>query len=455
MKIPKPPPKISNIIDELTEKEPTKLVAILTQGPSNVITDAYIPWDKLRYKTPPPGLTSEQWWLSVRLSRQAFQRMLPLTDGNGEAFVYALTDDILRKVEWINRDASGYIGISAQVTNAATRDRYIVNSLMEEAITSSQLEGAATTRRVAKEMIRTGRKPRTRGEKMILNNYRVMQRIRAVQDEPLTPEMIIEIQRILTECTLDHPDSTGRFQRPDEPRVGIYSTEDDLLHAPPPAEQIPGTVQQICDFANAKLDTSYIPPVVRAIVIHFALAYLHPFEDGNGRTSRALFYWSMLNQGYWLAEFISISRILKGAPAKYARSFLYSEQDQGDLTYFITYQMDVLSRAINDLHDYLKRKIDELKDLQRSLATMPGEFNHRQLALLENAMKNPAAQYSALSHATSHNVARETARQDLLHLQERGLLVRRRLGKSYVWIPVPDINRRLREHDVKLAFDLN
>lgn len=451
MKIPKPPPKISDIIDELKEDDPTKLVAILTQGIPNVVTDAYIPWDKLRYKTPPTGLTSEQWWLGVRLSRQAFQRVLPLTDGNGKAFAYALTDDILRKVEWINRDASGYIGISEQVTSAATRDRYIVNSLMEEAITSSQLEGAATTRRVAKEMIRTGRKPRTRGEQMILNNYRAMQRIREVQDEPLNPELIIEIQRILTEGTLDHPDAAGRFQRPDEPRVGIYSTEDDLLHTPPSAEQIPDAIQQICDFANEKLDTSYIPPVVRAIVIHFALAYLHPFEDGNGRTSRALFYWSMLNQGYWLAEFISISRILKGAPAKYARSFLYSEQDQGDLTYFITYQMEVISRAIRDLHDYLKRKIDELKDLQRSLATMPGEFNHRQLALLENAMKNPSAQYSALSHATSHNVARETARQDLLHLQERGLLVRRKLGKSYVWIPVPDINQRLREHDAKLA----
>jgi Fic family protein len=152
-----------------------------------------------------------------------------------------------------------------------------------------------------------------------------------------------------------------------------------------------------------------------------------------------------LNQGYWLAGFISISRILKGAPAKYARSFLYSEQDEGDLTYFITYQMDVISRAIRDLHDYLKRKIDELKDLQRSLATMPDEFYHRQFALIEHAIKNPHAQYSALSHSTSHNVARETARQDLIHPQERGLLVRRKRGKSFIWIPVPDITKHL--HD--------
>jgi Fic family protein len=157
----------------------------------------------------------------------------------------------------------------------------------------------------------------------------------------------------------------------------------------------------------------------------------------------------MLNQGYWLAEFISISRILKGAPARYARSFLCSEQDDGDLTYFIAYQMDVISRAIRDLHEYLKRKIGELKELQRSLATMPGDFNHRQLALIEHAIRNPNAQYSAFSHATSHDVARETARQDLIHLQERGLLIRRKMGKSFIWIPVPDITKHL--HDPATA----
>ena len=49
--------------------------------------------------------------------------------------------------------------------SADTRDRYMLNSLIEEAITSSQLEGAATTREVAKEMIRTKRKPVTLDER--------------------------------------------------------------------------------------------------------------------------------------------------------------------------------------------------------------------------------------------------------------------------------------------------
>ena len=64
---------------------------------------------------------------------------------------------------------------------APARERYVISSLIEEAITSSQLEGAMTTREVAKDLLRSGRKPRTKDERMILNNYRGMLRVREVR----------------------------------------------------------------------------------------------------------------------------------------------------------------------------------------------------------------------------------------------------------------------------------
>ena len=141
--------------------------------------------------------------------------------------------------------------------------------------------------------------------------------------------------------------------------------------------------------------------MVRAIVAHFMLAYDHPFVDGNGRTARLLFYWSMLSQDYWLAEFLPISRLLAKAPAQYARSFLHSEQDDGDLTYFVLYQLGIIQRAITDLHEYLDRKVAEMRRLRNALAAMSRQFNHRQLALLEHAIrgkkkkKNPPPRYPA------------------------------------------------------------
>lgn len=443
MKMPTPPPPVDKILAGL-QKDPHRMIQIFTTYASNIGAQPYYPWDKLRRLTPPEGLTHHEWWAAIKVSRIGMQRRLPLVDKQEISFTYAVTDEILKGIEEVNRNASGQISISEQVTNPSTRDRHIVNSLMEEAITSSQLEGATTTRRDAKEMIRTGRKPRTRGEQMILNNYRAMQRIREVQSQPLTIDLILEIHWILTDNAIDNPDASGRFQRPDEERIGAYSEQtDELLHEPPSAEQLPQRVQRLCDFANGILDDTYVPSVLRALIVHFMLAYEHPFEDGNGRTARALFYWSMLNQGYWLAEFISISRIIKNAPAQYGRSFLYSEQDENDLTYFLTHQLSVTQRAINDLHEYLKRKIFELRDLQRSLASMPGEFNHRQLAILENAIKNPGARYTVVSHGTSHDVARETARKDLVQLQERGLLIRRKTGREYAWTPQVDLITKL------------
>ncbi|GAB3277095.1 Fic family protein [Actinocorallia lasiicapitis] len=444
MKIPKQPPDTKKILAELSSTNPHRLIRIFTQASPNVVSEPYIAWDKLRFKEPPGDLSVEEWWVAIKIARQSAQRAIPLKDKNGRNFTYTITDEALKAIEYINRNASGFIGINEQVTNSSTRDRYIVNSLIEEAITSSQLEGAATTRRDAKEMIRSGRKPKTRDERMILNNYYAMQRIRSIPEEKLTVEFILDLHRIITDGTLDNPDAAGRFQRADEDRVGVYSNEGDLLHDPPPADKIAENAQLICDFANGELGDAYIPPVVRAIIVHFAIAYLHPFEDGNGRTSRTLFYWSMLNQGFWLTEFISISRILKGAPGQYARSFLHSEQDEGDLTYFIIYHLNVVIRSIKDLHSYLDSKVEELQNLQRSLAEMPGVYNYRQLAIIDRAMKNPGTHFTAISHSTSHGVARETARQDLINLENLGILTKRKMGKSFVWIPAVEMNERLK-----------
>ncbi|MGN9839163.1 hypothetical protein ACTMTI_13680 [Nonomuraea sp. H19] len=153
----------------------------------------------------------------------------------------------------------------------------------------------------------------------------------------------------------------------------------------------------------------------------------------------------MLNQDYWLTEFISISRILKNAPARYGRSFLHVEQDENDLTYFVMYQLDVLRRAIQDLHAYLDRKAAETREVQASLARgHKGGFNARQIALLTHATGHPAAEYTVASHAANHQVVLQTARTDLRELEHRGLLDKVRRGRADAWVPAGDLASRLR-----------
>jgi Fic family protein len=117
------------------------------------------------------------------------------------------------------------------LVSSEDRDRYLVSSLIEEAITSSQLEGAATTREVAKEMLRSGRSPQDRNERMILNNFHVMQRIRELRNEPLTPELILVMHQIVSKGTLDEPGAAGRLRRANE--------KNSVMDATPPRWPMP------------------------------------------------------------------------------------------------------------------------------------------------------------------------------------------------------------------------
>jgi Fic family protein len=200
----------------------------------------------------------------------------------------------------------------------------------------------------------------------------------------------------------------------------------------------------MCDFANEKTPDYFIHPVVRAIILHFWLAYDHPFVDGNGRTARALFYWAMLHRGSWLFEFISISTILRKAPVKYARSFLYTETDDNDLTYFIVAQTQVIRRAVQDLHGYIDQKTTEVHELESKLKALR-RFNHRQNDLLRHALKHPHQEYDILSHQKSHGVVYQTARTDLLQLQAQELLNMKRRGKMMVFTVPPDLPTKLRK----------
>jgi Fic family protein len=401
--------------------------------------EGYLHWDELRHRPPPQGLTHEQWWLAEKLSRR--RTPLPLQACDGKAFWFSQPPVLLQGLHQIDMQAGASVVAPEAVTTRSTRDRYLLSSLMEEAITSSQMEGAATTRDVAKAMIRSHRPPRDRSERMILNNFLTMQRIRELRDQPLTPQLVLDLHRLVSDNTLDDPADAGRL-RPAGKEVVVDDAYGTVFHVPPLAGELPGRLEELCRFANGETPKVFIHPVVRAIVLHFWLAYDHPFSDGNGRTARALFYWAMLHQGYWLFEFISISSVINKARGQYERSFLLSESDDYDLTYFLLAQVKVIQQAIASLHAYLERKAGEVGALQQRLEGMDG-LNHRQLALLRHALRHTGFRYTVLSHQNSHGVSHQTARSDLQTLAARGLLVAGKDGRREIFRVPEDLAGRL------------
>jgi Fic family protein len=437
------PPDFKVLFDEVGTHDVQRVLAVAVED------RRYLHWDELRRRTPPEGLNHREWWFSLKLGRRATARPLPMVTTGGAQLTIALPGRAQRLLHFVDQHCAGEIASDAVVTSdGAARRRYLVNSLMEEAIRSSQLEGATTSRLAAKEMLRTGRAPADRSERMIVNNYHGMEFIREGIGDQLTPDSVLRLHEILTEGTLDEPADAGRLQAPEDERVAVFDrTTDKLLHRPPPATELPGRLQALCDFANSRDDgDDFVHPVVRAIALHFWLGHDHPFADGNGRTARALFYWSMRTQGYWLAEYLAISRILQQAPAQYSRAYVHTETDDGDLTYFLLHQLTVVERAVDELHRYLTGRVEDQQRISAALQA-DADLNHRQSALLAHAVRNIDATYTFAGHASAHRVTHETARNDLRALEERGLLVREARSRPIRFGAASDLSERIARAD--------
>lgn len=441
MKVPQAPPSFGEILEGV---DPGRRIDVMLRpdvGPLDA-KGRYLHWDEMRNRRPPEGLDHPEWWLSTKYARMQIERRLPLRTKTGEPFVFCNVDPVLEAVHRIDQQAGGHIGAQDQIPSE--RARYLVSSLTEEAITSSQLEGATTTRRDAKRLLATGRRPRDKSELMIVNNYRAMMRARELMGRPLRADDILDLHRIVTEGTLDDEADAGRLQRPDDDRIGVYSGLDGpQVHVPPPARELPGRMEDVVRFASGDTGEGFLHPVVKAIVLHFMIGYDHPFSDGNGRTARALFYWSLLSDGYWLAEFVSISNILKKAPAKYSRAYLCTETDGNDLTYFVLHQLGVLQRSIDALVEYMHRRTEELRSIE---AMVRGRdlLNHRQRDVMSAALRDSSTNFTIAEHQGAHRVTYQTARTDLLGLADLGLMEKRKSDRKFVFVARPRLEERLR-----------
>lgn len=444
MKLPLTPPDLNTLLSKMDGSVLTRVLKSRAQ----VLDNNYLHWDEIWRRTPPDELTVESWWAILKLSRHSLYRELPFLSKAGKPFVLAMSEPVLIHLHHIDQEAGGRIlsTASKNIPSKEHQQRYLINSLIEEAITSSQLEGASTTRKVAEAMLRQGRKPRDHSERMIFNNYRAMETIRNMRGDKITPESILNLHAILTENTLENEMDAGRLRQSDDVHV-VDNRDGTIIHLPPTHTELADRLKCLCDFANADENTTpFIHPVIRAILLHFMIGYDHPFVDGNGRTARALFYWSMAKSGYWLMEYISISHFLRKAPAQYVRAYLHTETDDNDTTYFVLHQMEIIRKAIQLFHEYFTRIYRQQLDFEKMLASSPvlrSKLNYRQIALLTHALKHPGETYIIQGHQKVHGVATQTARTDLLSLAEMTLLNKTLSGVRYLFVAPLDIHDRI------------
>lgn len=395
----------------------------------------YVYWIKFKYFPMPAGFTPEEAWAYLRFSRMSNTETIPVKGINNANFTFTITKNMYQKLSFIDSNTSGFLSADVEKPSVNQKSQLIISGLTEEAIASSQIEGANTSRKVAKQMLLSQRKAKTRDEQMIINNYQVMQRLQDWKDLDLSLQMLLDIQQNITVNTLADSNDSGRL-RTDEDGINIInSTTGEIVFSPPKAEFVKNELERLIQYANNfESEDEFVHPVIKASILHFWLAYLHPFVDGNGRTARAIFYWYLLKRNYWMFQYLSVSRIIKKSKIQYDNSFLYTEFDENDLTYFLSYILKTVVISIRDFSDYYNKKLEKEKIVEE-LAGELGEFNTRQINLLQDLNNNKSHRIDVNTHRSQNRISYETARTDLEYLVHKNLLDKIQSGRKFVFVP--------------------
>lgn len=404
----------------------------------------YLYWDSFKHQPIPVGFTAEEVWAFLKLTRNGQFQKTPIRAVGGEFFRFNLVNSLYQKLNYIDTYASGFIRTFSEAKpTEQQKNKFIITSLAEEAIATSQIEGANTTRKAAKEMLETKRPPKNKGEQMVINSYQVMQKLDAWKKLDLGKEMLLEIQSQITEKTLDYPDQQGRFRKDSDCIVVSDRLTGEVVHTPPEEKMMLLELDRLIKFANEEEDDGeFIHPVIKGAILHFWLSYLHPFADGNGRTARAIFYWYLLKKDYWLVQYLSISRAIVQSRKGYDNAFIHSELDGYDMTYFNLFIVEAFKTSIVKFVEYFGEKIDESEKFKKVAQKLEG-YNIRQVALLEYFLSHDKETIDVGTYQAKHGIARQTAYTDLLNLEKMGMFVKARKKRKYIFMPNTSLIKKL------------
>jgi len=413
----------------------------------------YLHWDKFKWKVDKED-NEDSAWVATKLSRKTITKYIHSLKGKNEneAFSYCVPDSLFSQLHHIDKLTGGghSIGDGSFIT-AREKDRYLVkNLMMEEAITSSQLEGASTTRKVAKDMLENNRKPSDKSEQMIFNNYLLMKKVVERKDEELTIALMLELHAVATHEAIDNNAIPGELREDND--ITVKNNYNEIAHEPPCYKSLKERLTCLCDFANECNDgensDKFIHPLIKAIILHFMIGYIHPFGDGNGRTARALFYWFMLKSGYWLFEYVSISKLIQEKRSDYDTAYIYTETDELDLTYFIYHQTDIVRKAVDALQSHIESKKSEFYQFMEWIEKSPlsKKLKRAQLELLKDAIKEPGRIFTSRQVSADFDINEGTARTYLNGLVDEDLLMstKSKKGKTILYLAPQGLRDKLK-----------
>lgn len=398
----------------------------------------YLHWDKIKYKPLSLDLPPLEMWTSVKMIRSSKAILSPIRSVKGEPFTWVSLSKLERLFHEMDMNKEGDL-FPFRRSDEKGKIKLKARGIIEEAIASSQLEGASTTRKVAKKLLAEGRKPRSHSEQMIANTFQAMKNIEEdYRHQKLSQELLFEMHAVIVKHTVRKSEQY-RLRKDEENIVVSDKVGHTVYYYPPSVSFVEQELQRLIAFANDEDGGSFIHPILKAMMLHFWVGYLHPFTDGNGRLARSLFYWYLLRKGYWLFAYLPLSSMIKKSPGQYSKAYLYTEQDDLDLTYFIDYNIRKIEESVNEFETYLETL--NVNDVNKRHSFLEhDDLNERQVELVQYLHEHPEEYTSPMIHQKYHQISKSTALRDLKDLLERELLLQERRGKrSFYFIREKEI----------------
>ena len=273
--------------------------ALITQ-----FMDRYLPRDEIIHRLP-VSMPIAKVWPELQKARRERGIQLPLCDQLGQNFWFVLNASIEKQCDRIAELAR-----RDTVFSGPEFEKLFEDAVIDEAVYSSMIEGAFTTREAAIGFIRKKKAPVNKSEQMVKNNFDALTYVLEHLEDDITEKTIVSIAQIVTRNAAE--------EQVQEYRTGgvVVTGREEVVYTPPTADKVPMMMKSLISFIR----DSELHPILKACIAHFYFVYVHPFGDGNGRTARALSYLMLLQAGYDFFRYFSISGLVAKERGRYYRS---------------------------------------------------------------------------------------------------------------------------------------
>lgn len=305
----------------------------------------------------PLGVQPDALWQELLNQRRSKSTVLPLYSYKGTPYWYVTTDKMIAASEKI---------VEALYENDADYDPYAeppTVSTLEEIFFTSYVEGSQMTIQAAMGFLTGGQPPRDIEEQLITNNRVAGSYASANLYRPIEAGLLRELITILT----DGMDEGGQDYRTTE--TVDYSPADGEQFSFPSARTVPDRVGELSAF----LASPQIHPLIKAAVAQAYMIILRPFPEGNERLGRVLSSMILLRAGYSFFSDVSLSALIARKSYGYyeAMANILREENGGDLTYFLEYFLELLSRAVDERRLRMTQREEQARQAEQELARTP------------------------------------------------------------------------------------